>query len=258
MGQQVTTPPKQAPGTTKWQPMSVRRGLVQKIDSLAAQLDPRSNPVGHSALGVGELDKHKKELGKLEKSLAQMTPPPIDSNEERASLEARSRQLEMCMKHGSGTYSIPDMPSKMEMKNNPDDSTRRHMTWEQRWKHSSVTDDGSLTNPDVRGYGAIMEWKDCQYRLYQEDDEKGLAPGVGSIERFRPDIKGVPLAKDHTKRAFSLSGNLSTEDYDKIFPDHKPLKSEIQVGTYFDKCKCGKAVLSKSVPYCIDHMEDSM
>jgi len=256
MGQQVTTPPKQAPGTTKWQPMSVRRGLVNKIDSLKSQLDPVSNPIGHSALGAGELEKHHKELTKLEQSLEQMTPPPIENGAERAKLEARSKQIENCMKHGSGVYSIPDMPSKMEMKNNPDDSTRRHMTWEQRWKHQSVTDDGTLIDPEVKGYGLIMEWKDHQYRLYQEDDEKGLAPGVGSIERFRPDIQGVPLSKDHTKRSFSLSGNLTTEDYDKIFPDHTPLKSELQAGTYHEKCKCGKKVLNKAVPYCMDHMKD--
>ena len=170
------------------------------------------------------------------------------------------------MKHGSSVYSVPDMPSKMEMKNNPDDSTRRHMSWEGTWKHKSVNSKGEMTDPTLPGYGLINEWKDHQYRLNKERDEAGQTPGIGSIERFRPNVKGVSLAKDHTKRAFSLAGNLSQEKYDKVFEDHEPLASEIQAGTYFKNCAgkgeggsfCGDKVLNKTVPYCTEHMHQFM
>ena len=258
--EQTTT--KRSPGNTLYQPSTVRRGLEKKVAGMREQLDPDVNPLVKSqALGAGSYDKQLKELAKMESKLEQMTPPPIDG-EERAKLEARAKQLENVMKLGSSAYRVPDMPSKMEMKNNPDDSTRRHMGWEKTWKHKTVDEEGNLVDPDTQGYGAVMEWKDTQYRLFAEEDSAGNAPGIGSIERFRPDVKGVPLAKDHTARAFSLAGNLTQEKYDKAFPDHEPLPNEVQAGIYFTNCAgkkdddtfCGGKTLDKTVPYCVTHM----
>ena len=137
------------------------------------------------------------------------------------------------------------------------------MTWENVWKHKTVNENGDMVDPKTPGYGAVMEWKDTQYRLHAEQDAAGTAPGIGSIERFRPDVKGVPLSKDHTKRAFSLAGNLTQKKYDAIFEDHKPLDIEVQAGIYFRNCAgkneddkfCGADVLDKTVPYCVEHME---
>jgi hypothetical protein len=265
MDHQITTKsqgPIPGQGNTKHQPSTVRRGLEQKVKSLEEQLDPSVNPLARSQVGAGGYEKQKQQLDGMKSKLESMTPPVVPGDE-RGKLEARSKQLENCMKYGSIQYRVPDMPSKMEMKNNPDDSTRRHMTWEKTWKHKTVDDSGKMVSPSTPGYGAVMEWKDIQYRLFAEEDAEGNAPGIGSIERFRPDVKGVPLAKDHTARAFSLAGNLSQEKYDSIFEDHKPLANEIQAGVYFSNCAgknsdgkfCGAKVINKAVPYCIDHME---
>ena len=262
----VQSPPQARPvpgqGNTHHQPSTVRRGLEQKVKSMEEQLDPSINPLARSEIGGGAYQKQIGALENMRKKLDQMTAKPV-TGDERKKLEARARQLENVMKQGSSAYRVPDMPSKMEMKNNPDDSTRRHMTWEKVWKHKTVNEKGDMVDPETPGYGAVMEWKDCQYRLFAEEDAAGNAPGIGSIERFRPDVKGVPLAKDHTRRAFSLAGNLSQEKYDTAFPDHEPLASEIQAGVYFAKCAgktedkkfCGAKVLDKTVPYCSEHME---
>jgi len=254
--------PQQAQGNTKYQPSTVRRGLEQRVRSLKEQLDPDINPLVRSQVGIGSFEKQQKQLINMQAQLDRMIPDPVTDGEERGKLEARAKQLENVMKNGSSKYRVPDMPSKMEMKNNPDDSTRRHMTWEKTWKHKTVDPEGNMIDPKVKGYGAVMEWKDLQYRLFAEEDAAGNAPAIGSIERFRPDVKGVPLAKDHTRRAFSLAGNLSQEKYDDQFPDHEALPSEIQAGTYFANCAgkengkfCGAKVLDKTVPYCITHME---
>jgi len=252
----------QSPGNTKYQPETVRRSQMQKVKGLADQIDPNINPLAKTQVsGPGSWEKQNEELQKLTSEVDRITPKPIEG-EARAKLEARGKQLENVMKYGSSKYQIPDMPSKMEMKNNPDDSTRRHMSWEKAWKFKTVDDEGNLADPGVHGYGAVMEWKDIQYRLHAEADAQGHAPGIGNIDNFRPDVKGVPLAKDHTARAFSLAGNLGKDKFDKMFPDHEPLASEIQAGTYFAKCAgktddgfCGEDVIDKKVPYCVTHME---
>jgi len=249
-------------GNTKHQPSTVRRGLEQKVKSLEEQLDPQVNPLVRSQVGVGGYEKQKQALDNMKSKLQEMTPDPVDG-EERGKLEARGKQLEHVMKYGSNAYRVPDMPSKMEMKNNPDDSTRRHMGWEKTWKHKTVDEAGKLVDPTTPGYGAVMEWKDIQYRLFAEEDKEGNAPGIGSIERFRPDVKGVPLAKDHTKRAFSLAGNLTQKKYDAVFTDHEPLDVEVAAGIYFRNCAgrngdkkfCGAKVLDKTVTYGVEHME---
>ena len=251
-------------GTTQYQPWSIRRGVVSKIKSLEEQLDPALNPLAKSqAVGPGGWDTQMKQLEGLKAKLEAMTPPAVKDSGERNILEKRARLLESSMKMGSSVYRIPDMPSKMEMKNNPDDSTRRHMTWNKRWMKSTVDDEGNLVEPTTKGYGAQLEWKDLMYRLFKQEDESGDAPGIGSIERFRPDFKGVPLAKDHTGRTFAQTGNLSQSQYDQTFPEHEPLPNEIQAGKYFENCLgntpdnsvCGAPVLDKTVPYCHEHVE---
>ena len=245
---------------TKWQPKSVRRGLEKSIRSDSEVLDEDLNPLAKRE--ISDYDEQVKRLDADKDRLNQMTPPEFADADARGECEARSKQLMMAMRDGSESAGIPPMPSVGQMKDNPDYSTNQHMTWERAWKRNNVSESGHLVKVDpAKGeQGAIMEWKDTMYRLNKEAEEEGMAFAVGSIENFRPGNR-VPLADQHVPVSFALTQGRGRGNYDKIFPDHKPLKSEVQAGTYFEACLgtqsdgslCGEPVEDKHNPWCSSH-----
>lgn len=237
-------------GGSNFQPASVRRGMQDKIDVLKAQIDPDANPLAKSQ--VMNWENQMQALRHQEKQLDNVTPPDIKNGDERKDLKVRTRQLVQAMVDGSEIYDIPPMPSVGQMQDNPDYSTDQHRRWEQRWKHYSVDEEGKLQK-SKKGYGAIFEYKDNQYRLFKQDEEEGTAANAGSIENFRPG-KRVPLADNHAPVSFALGKNLSQEQYDDTFPDHEPLPGEVAAGVYFEDCVlCGDPVADKVAPFCSEH-----
>jgi len=235
---------------TKYQPVSVRNRLKKTIDDLKVQIDPDSNPLAHRE--VRNWDEQKDKLKGLESKLESITPPPVESGEERAKLEKRRDDLIHCIRTGSSSLNVPSMPSDGEMKNNPDYSTDGHRRHEETWKRNTIVEEGNDFKLELakNGYGAMFELKDLWYRLGQE--EENLSANLGSLEQIRPGHM-APLADDHAPRTFGPP-RISQKEYDRQNPSHEPLPSEVQAGIYHTECVvCGRKTTNKHSEYCAIH-----
>lgn len=235
---------------TKFQPKSTRRGMEEKVNALAAELDPNINPLAKKEV-TGWQQQHDR-LQSEQTKLKAITPPSIEGDDRKA-LELRSEQLKKVMVEGSESHNIPAMPSVGQMQDNPDYSTDQHRRWEATWKKWNIDPEKGTLVAAKAGYGAVFEWKDNQYRLHA--DEEDLMANFGSIETFRPGHR-VPLADNHAPVVFAMP-KITQDEFDRQHPDHEPLPNEIVAGVYFKKCTmCGKKVVNKKVPFCAKHQKE--
>jgi len=233
----------------KYQPFSVRRRMQDRIKEKENELDPTINPLAKSA-GRHNWEEQQKRLGHDKKKLDAITPPPVEPKE-RKMLQARVRQLEEAITHGSKSLNIPPIPSVHQMQDNTDGSTDQHLRHENTWKRNNLDNKGKLVVAKDN-YGASLELKDLYLRLAASDGDEEFRPGAGSLEQLRSGHQ-VPLHENHAPVQFPMP-NTSQSKYDEIWPDHEPLKSEISAGKYHKECRiCGNKSIDKFTAFCEIH-----
>jgi hypothetical protein len=171
-------------GTT-FQPKSIRRGIGQKIEALESELDPNINPLAKKE--VSGWAQQNERLKKEKARLKAITPDPINGDE-RKKLELRNQQLKEAMIKGSEAHNIPAMPSVGQMQDNPDYSTDQHRRWESTWKQWNIDSKTGCLAKAENGYGAVFEWKDGQYRLHADEEDRIPFEPLGRMDRAELDL----------------------------------------------------------------------
>lgn len=230
----------------RYQPLSIRRRMQDRIQERKDELDPQVNPLAKSA-GRHNWEEQKRKLKGDEAKLSAITPPKIKGGERKV-LQARVRQLEEAIQLGSTSANVPPMPSNHQMQDNTDGSTDQHLRHENIWKNQTLNENGELVMAKD-GYGGGLELKDLYLRLATTDGDLEMQPSAGSLESLRSGHK-VPLHENHAPVQFQVP----RKNYDEAFPEHEPTEGEVAAGIYHRECAiCGGKSIDKFTPRCEVH-----
>lgn len=234
--------------------MSVKYGTLRQIEDAEAKLANLEKTEGNPYLwgSIDDKSVFNKEKRRTLDTLKALKPPPVTSEAERKSLEARSALLASYIVGECPENRKPAMQSKQEMWGIPSGSRGAFLTWNDRIQNWNLTPDGT---PIRNKYGAVDEWKDINRRLADPEMQR-LDPDVCNIERLRPQKREHSEAARYKRTAYAQGAGITQEQWDATIGPKEKVEKKTCAGIRKNGERCSSTKV-KTGDYCAAHRDQA-